>query len=147
MRVYYYYQFVYLLVYYNNKTDNAAKLPPYSSAKPQARISICQLDPAKRFPEPPSTSHRHRQRRTRTRKPSAKPFFGSNHHLRCGKVDVYPQGRIVQNPAISTCPGICPRSVQTSHTPYAAGKFTSNPLILWSKRELSTEELAFTIYY
>ncbi|WP_379678397.1 hypothetical protein [Massilia consociata] len=56
-------------------------------------------------------------------------------------------GPDVQNDAFPVHPKICPVNVQSAHTPCTAGKPVAKSLILWSKRELSTEVPAFTIYY
>lgn len=149
VRVYYYYQFVYKLVYYNNKTENAATAfaARLEDQPPQSWFTHCM---------PLS-----RQRVLPTHRPAlsrhAKPFFSAGSLVSTVLRSFLP-GLLWKSRGISTGPDvqnlvfpaglkICPSFVQAPCKLCTAGKRVCKSLILWSKRELSTEGAAFTIYY
>ncbi|VXC25791.1 hypothetical protein MASSI9I_60076 [Massilia sp. 9I] len=140
MCVYYYYQFVYKLVYYNNKTNNASKLPS---------LPTRNVDKTDHRIQNRSLSH-HLEAAFHSRQlaelPAKLPF---QHFLtaRLWKSRGISTGSDVQNTAIPRLTEICPSFVQAPHKVCAAGKRDCKSLMLWSKRDLSTEELTFTIYY
>ncbi len=140
LRVYYYYQSVYKLVYYNNKTSSANPAPTASTLKtcrPPAWFATSWPTPSARIaPEAPLA-----------RKSPAKLFFSALLITRLWKSRCISTGSDVQNAAIPASFENCPRFVQTPHRLCSAGNRVCKSLMLWSKRELSTEEAAFTIYY
>lgn len=56
-------------------------------------------------------------------------------------------GSDVQNKAFQDKTKICPTSMQARRNPCPGSKLRRKPLMLWSKRHLSTVNAAFTYYY
>jgi len=140
MLVYYYYQFVYKLVYYNNKTDNAHS--------PALMSKLDNSSPAKTGLHQFASPGKLNQFRSPNQLPNAcKANFCRYSRSALWKSRGISTGSDVQNAAFFLPSEICPRFVQTSHKLCTAGKRARKSLMLWSKPELSTEALAFTIYY
>ena len=136
MRVYYYYQFVYKLVYYNDKTSSANSALGASNRTPVGWQLMYRYWLAS-----PAGFGRLASKRLQKR------LFSAFLLTRLWKSRGISTGWDVQNAAIFASPKICPPFVPTPHRLCSAGKRVCKSLMLWSKRELSTEEAAFTIYY
>lgn len=137
--VYYYYQFVYKLVYYNN-TENAR----LATRRFRPVLTLSSRIRWQHFAEPRTADRYRIFKRFAKRFSSAFLPVLPNPLWKSRGISTGPN---VQNTVFSAEPENCPSSVQTPHTRCPAGKRDANSLILWSKRELSTEDLTFTIYY